>query len=71
MVGINEQAITSEIAPFGGVKHSGVGRENSKYGLDEFLQLKTLVMGVGYITLCERENSDRSANCSRHHNHSH
>lgn len=48
MVGINEQAITSEIAPFGGIKHSGVGRENSKYGLEEFLQLKTLVMGVGY-----------------------
>ncbi|KDD72165.1 aldehyde dehydrogenase, partial [Helicosporidium sp. ATCC 50920] len=44
MVGVNEAAITSEVAPFGGVKHSGQGREQSKYGLDEYLQLKTVCM---------------------------
>jgi succinate-semialdehyde dehydrogenase/glutarate-semialdehyde dehydrogenase len=40
MVGVNEVAITSEVAPFGGIKHSGLGREHSKYGLDEFLNIK-------------------------------
>ncbi len=40
MVGVNEVAITSEVAPFGGIKHSGLGREHSKYGLDEFLYIK-------------------------------
>uniref|UniRef100_A0A061QXJ1 Succinate-semialdehyde dehydrogenase, mitochondrial n=1 Tax=Tetraselmis sp. GSL018 TaxID=582737 RepID=A0A061QXJ1_9CHLO len=46
MVGINEVAITSEVAPFGGVKMSGLGREQSKYGLDEFTELKTMCFGV-------------------------
>lgn len=32
--------ITSEVAPFGGIKHSGLGREQSKYGMDEFLYIK-------------------------------
>eukprot|EP00798_Chlamydomonas_sp_ICE-L_P022057 gene22057-29122_t len=49
MVGINEAAITSEVAPFGGVKQSGLGRENSKYGLDEFLEIKYICMGLGII----------------------
>lgn len=40
MVGVNEVAITSEVAPFGGIKESGLGREHSKYGLDEFLYIK-------------------------------
>ncbi len=41
-------AITSEVAPFGGVKQSGLGREQSKYGLDEFMEIKYVCMGVGY-----------------------
>ncbi|MET9844330.1 NAD-dependent succinate-semialdehyde dehydrogenase [Streptomyces ossamyceticus] len=42
MVGINTGLISNEIAPFGGVKQSGVGREGSVYGIDEFLELKYL-----------------------------
>ncbi|WP_238401521.1 NAD-dependent succinate-semialdehyde dehydrogenase [Altererythrobacter sp. C41] len=45
MIGLNEGIISSEAAPFGGVKESGVGREGSKYGLDEFLELKYFTMG--------------------------
>ena len=45
MVGVNEVAITNEVAPFGGVKESGLGREQSKYGIDEYLDLKTVVFG--------------------------
>lgn len=48
MVGVNEVAITSDVAPFGGVKHSGQGREESKYALDGFLDMKTVCMGLGY-----------------------
>ena len=40
MVGVNEVGITSEVAPFGGIKHSGLGREQSHYGLDEFMYIK-------------------------------
>ena len=40
MIGVNEVGITSEVAPFGGIKHSGIGREHSKYGMDEFLYVK-------------------------------
>ena len=40
MIGVNEVGITSEVAPFGGIKHSGIGREHSKYGMDEFLYIK-------------------------------
>lgn len=47
MVGVNEVAITSEVAPFGGVKQSGLGREQSKYGLAEFQDLKTVCLGIG------------------------
>ncbi len=46
MVGINSVAITSEVAPFGGVKESGYGREQSKYGLAEFQNLKTVCLGI-------------------------
>jgi len=46
MVGVNEVAIVSEAAPFGGVKMSGLGRENSKYGMEEFLELKTVCFGI-------------------------
>ncbi len=45
MVGINEGVISTELAPFGGVKQSGVGREGSRHGLEEFLELKYLMMG--------------------------
>ncbi len=45
MVGINTGLITTEVAPFGGVKESGLGREGSKYGLDEFMEVKYLCMG--------------------------
>jgi succinate-semialdehyde dehydrogenase/glutarate-semialdehyde dehydrogenase len=48
MVGINEGIISTEVAPFGGVKHSGLGREGSKYGLDEYTELKyTMMAGLG------------------------
>lgn len=45
IVGINEGATATEIAPFGGVKESGIGREGSHHGIDEFLELKYLLMG--------------------------
>ena len=45
MVGINAGIISNEIAPFGGVKQSGLGREGSKYGLDEFMEIKYLLFG--------------------------
>lgn len=45
MVGINETAISSEMIPFGGVKESGLGREGSKYGLEDYLEIKYLCMG--------------------------
>jgi succinate-semialdehyde dehydrogenase / glutarate-semialdehyde dehydrogenase len=45
MIGINEGIISTEVAPFGGVKESGLGREGSKYGLDEYIELKYLLMG--------------------------
>lgn len=45
IVGINEGAISTEVAPFGGVKASGNGREGSKYGLDDYTEIKYLCMG--------------------------
>jgi succinate-semialdehyde dehydrogenase/glutarate-semialdehyde dehydrogenase len=45
MVGINEGLISTEIAPFGGVKESGTGREGSKYGIEDYLEIKYLCMG--------------------------
>lgn len=45
MVGINEGIISTEIAPFGGVKESGNGREGSKYGIEDYLEIKYLCMG--------------------------
>lgn len=45
MVGINEGLISNAAAPFGGVKQSGSGREGSKYGLDDYLEIKYLCMG--------------------------
>jgi succinate-semialdehyde dehydrogenase/glutarate-semialdehyde dehydrogenase len=45
MVGINEGLISTEVAPFGGIKESGVGREGSKYGIEEYLEIKYLCLG--------------------------
>ena len=45
MVGINTGLISNEVSPFGGVKQSGLGREGSKYGMDEYLEMKYLCMG--------------------------
>lgn len=45
MVGINTGLISTEVAPFGGMKESGIGREGSKYGIDEFLEIKYLCLG--------------------------
>ena len=45
MVGINTGLISNEMAPFGGIKHSGLGREGSKYGIEEYLEIKYLCMG--------------------------
>lgn len=45
MVGINEVLITSESTAFGGVKESGIGREGSKYGLDDFMEIKYICFG--------------------------
>ncbi len=47
MVGINEGLISTEIAPFGGVKESGVGREGSRHGIEDYLEMKYLCMGLG------------------------
>jgi succinate-semialdehyde dehydrogenase/glutarate-semialdehyde dehydrogenase len=45
MVGVNTGFITTEVAPFGGVKQSGIGREGSKYGIDEYLEIKYVCIG--------------------------
>jgi succinate-semialdehyde dehydrogenase/glutarate-semialdehyde dehydrogenase len=45
MVGINEGLISTEVAPFGGIKESGIGREGSRYGIDDFVEIKYLCMG--------------------------
>ncbi|XP_017228535.1 succinate-semialdehyde dehydrogenase, mitochondrial [Daucus carota subsp. sativus] len=45
IVGVNEGLVSTEVAPFGGVKQSGLGREGSKYGMDEFLEMKYVCMG--------------------------
>ena len=45
IVGINEGIISTEVAPFGGMKESGIGREGSKYGIEEYLEIKYLCMG--------------------------
>ena len=45
MVGINESIVSSVEAPFGGVKQSGLGREGSKYGIDEYTDIKYMCFG--------------------------
>ncbi|MES2919072.1 MAG: aldehyde dehydrogenase family protein, partial [Pseudomonadota bacterium] len=45
MVGVNEGIISTELAPFGGVKSSGLGREGSRYGIDDYLEIKYVCIG--------------------------
>ncbi len=45
MIGINEGLISTEVAPFGGVKQSGLGREGSNLGIEEYLEVKYLALG--------------------------
>ncbi len=47
MVGVNVGVISTAVAPFGGVKQSGLGREGSRHGIDEYLELKYLCLGIG------------------------
>jgi succinate-semialdehyde dehydrogenase/glutarate-semialdehyde dehydrogenase len=45
IIGVNTGIISMEVAPFGGMKESGIGREGSKYGIDEYLEIKYLCLG--------------------------
>jgi succinate-semialdehyde dehydrogenase/glutarate-semialdehyde dehydrogenase len=45
MVGLNTGSASLEVAPFGGVKQSGTGREGSKFGIDEYLEIKAFHIG--------------------------
>ena len=45
MVAVNEGVLSTEVAPLGGMKESGLGREGSKYGAEEFVELKYILMG--------------------------
>ena len=47
MVGVNTGLISNEVAPFGGIKQSGIGREGSRYGLDEYMETKYICLGMG------------------------
>lgn len=46
IVGVNTGLVSTEVAPFGGVKHSGLGREGSRYGLDDYLEMKYVCIGL-------------------------
>ena len=46
IVGVNRGLISTEVAPFGGVKESGIGREGSRYGLDDFIEMKYVAIGI-------------------------
>ncbi|TIX76666.1 MAG: aldehyde dehydrogenase family protein, partial [Mesorhizobium sp.] len=46
MVGVNTGLISTEIAPFGGIKQSGLGREGSKYGIDDYTEMKYMCLSV-------------------------
>jgi len=45
MVAVNEGILSTEVAPFGGIKESGIGREGSKYGIDEYIEMKYVLLG--------------------------
>ena len=46
MVGVNEGLISTEVAPFGGLKQSGLGREGAKDGIDDYIELKYMCLGI-------------------------
>ena len=46
MVGVNVGILANEVAPFGGIKQSGLGREGSKYGVEDFLEIKYVCLGL-------------------------
>jgi succinate-semialdehyde dehydrogenase/glutarate-semialdehyde dehydrogenase len=46
MVGVNTGLISTAVAPFGGIKMSGLGREGSKYGIDDYVETKYVCMGI-------------------------
>jgi succinate-semialdehyde dehydrogenase/glutarate-semialdehyde dehydrogenase len=46
MVGVNTGLISNEVAPFGGIKSSGLGREGSKYGIEDYLEIKYLCLSI-------------------------
>jgi succinate-semialdehyde dehydrogenase/glutarate-semialdehyde dehydrogenase len=46
MIGINTGLISTEVAPFGGIKQSGLGREGSSHGIEDYLEIKYLCMGL-------------------------
>ena len=56
-VGVNEGVISTEVAPFGGIKESGIGREGSHEGLDEYQEVKKLREGIAdcYVLLIESD----------------
>jgi succinate-semialdehyde dehydrogenase/glutarate-semialdehyde dehydrogenase len=45
ILGVNEGIISTEVAPFGGMKASGIGREGSKYGIEDYLEIKYVLLG--------------------------
>jgi succinate-semialdehyde dehydrogenase/glutarate-semialdehyde dehydrogenase len=47
MVGVNEGILSTAVAPFGGIKHSGMGREGSKYGIEDYIETKYMCLGIG------------------------
>jgi succinate-semialdehyde dehydrogenase/glutarate-semialdehyde dehydrogenase len=47
MVGLNQGVVSNPAAPFGGVKHSGLGREGGRWGIEEFLETKYIALNVG------------------------
>ena len=72
IVGINTGIISTEVAPFGGVKESGLGREGSKYGIEEFLEIKYLCLGgsragphgrINLLRACSTEIGCRAFPC--------
>lgn len=46
MVEVNEGLISTEVAPFGGIKESGLGREGSKYGIDDYIEQKYMCLSI-------------------------